>query len=445
MGAIVIGTWSFISAVVLLILRTPIAFALALIASIATFMMFATRTGTFDFDRAINPTTSLIFSSTFEILHKYELSMIPLFVALGHISYHAQITTKIYYAARVWMNQIPGGVAMASVLGCGGFSAVTGSSIACASTMGRICCPEMLKMGYDPRLATSSVAVGGTLGSLIPPSVLFILYGIFTETSISQLFLAGVLPGLLSLVGFLLVIYIWVKRKPEVAPQLGYEIPRAEKIAALTKIWPAVLLVVIIIGGIYGGIFTPTEAAAVSLAVTTVIGFLQGHLSLENVWTSLKDTAFQTTTLFTLAAAAKMFVGFIALTGVAGNISDAVTAANISPGMLLLLIAVIYLILGMFMDPIGIMILTLPIFIPMIEGFGMDLIWFGVVVIKLLEISLITPPVGLNAFVIASVTPKSVKLDEIFAGIGRFLTVDILVLIIIILFPAISLLLPNSM
>ncbi|MCV6587309.1 MAG: TRAP transporter large permease [Marinibacterium sp.] len=445
MSAIIIGAWSFCSAVGLLILRTPIAFALSLVASISMFLMFASRTGTLDFDRAWTPATSLIFSSTFEILHKYELSMIPLFVALGHISYHAQITTKIYHAARIWMNRIPGGVAMASILGCGGFSAVTGSSIACASTMGRICCPEMLRIGYDPRLATSSVAVGGTLGSLIPPSVLFILYGIFTETSISQLFLAGVLPGLLSLAGFLLVVYIWVRRKPEVAPMMEDTVTRAERFRALLQIWPALLLFLIIIGGIYGGIFTPTEAAAVSLAATIAIGLAQRLLTFENIWSSLKETAYQTTTLFILAAAAKMFVGFIALTGVAGQVSDAAQAANLSPAMLLLLIAVIYLVLGMFMDPIGIMILTLPIFIPLVEGFNMDLIWFGVVVIKLLEISLITPPVGLNAFVIASVTSSSVKLDEIFAGIARFLTIDILVLILIIAFPVISLLIPNSM
>ena len=312
--------------------------------------------------------------------------------------------------------------------------------------MGRICCPEMLKIGYDPRLATSSVAVGGTLGSLIPPSVLFILYGIFTETSISQLFLAGIIPGLISLIGFLLVVYIWVKRRPEIAPVLEEEISSSDRLKALLAVWPAALLFAIIIGGIYGGVFTPTEAAAVSLAATIAIGLAQRLLTFDQIWSSLKETAYQTTTLFILAAAAKMFVGFIALTGAAAQISDAAEAANLTPFMLLLLVTIIYLILGMFMDPIGIMILTLPIFIPLVEGFGMDLIWFGVVVIKLLEISLITPPVGLNAFVIASVVDKSqVKLDQIFTGILRFLPVDVLILIVLILFPALSLWIPYSM
>jgi tripartite ATP-independent transporter DctM subunit len=445
MSALLIGIGSFFSAVILLILRTPIAFALTLVASTATFLVFAYRTGALEVERAITPMLTLIFSGTFDIFHSYELSMIPLFVALGHVSYHAKITTKIYYAARVWMNSIPGGVAMASILGCGGFSAITGSSVACASTMGRICCPEMLKMGYDPRLATSSVAVGGTLGSLIPPSVLFILYGIFTETSISQLFLAGIIPGLISLVGFILVVFIWVRRNPAIAPRLEQQISKQARYRALLDVWPAMLLFTIIIGGIYGGIFTPTEAAAVSLTAAIVIGVLQRELALDSIWLSFKETSKQTAILFILAAAAKLFVGFIALTGISGQVAEAADAANLSPVMLLFIITLIYLILGMFMDPIGIMILTLPIFIPLVESFNMDLIWFGVVVIKLLEISLITPPVGLNAFVIASVVGKAVSIEKIFAGIARFLIIDIIVLILIIALPVLSLLIPQSM
>ncbi len=189
-----IGLLAFLAVLLLLAVRVPIAFALAGVAAVASFCIFAFRTGTFMPERALKATTSMVFSNSFDLIHSYDLSMIPLFVALGHIAYRSGITTDIYYAARVWLSRLPGGVAMASVVGCGGFSAITGSSVACASTMGRICTPEMLRMGYDPRLATASVASGGTLGSLIPPSVLFIIYGIFTETSISRLFLAGVRP-----------------------------------------------------------------------------------------------------------------------------------------------------------------------------------------------------------------------------------------------------------
>ncbi|MFT6533553.1 MAG: tripartite ATP-independent transporter DctM subunit [Limimaricola cinnabarinus] len=445
MDGTLIGLVAFGSVLFLLALRVPIAFALAAIATIGTFVIFAFRTGSFAPERAIRPTSSLVFSNSFDLIHSYDLSMIPLFVALGHIAYRADITTKIYHAARVWLAKVPGGVAMASVVGCGGFSAITGSSIACASTMGRICTPEMLSVGYDKRLATASVAAGGTLGSLIPPSVLFIIYGIFTETSISQLFLAGILPGLVSLLGFLLVIFIWVKRDPSAAPAFTGTITMADRGRAALESWPAVLLFVIIVGGIYGGIFTATEAAAVCVSAAILIGLVQRKLTLRAIWESLRETAIQTTSIFLIAAGAKIFVAFIALTGVAPDIVEAVTAAELSPVVLMLAIAAIYLLLGMFLDPIGIMVLTLPLMIPLIETYGFDLIWFGVVVIKLLEIGLITPPVGLNVFVIAGVVGREVPIDRIFAGIARFLALDVLVLILIMAVPALSLLIPYSM
>ncbi|MCP1168185.1 TRAP transporter large permease [Limimaricola litoreus] len=445
MDGTLIGLVAFGAVLFLLALRVPIAFALAGIATIGTFVIFAFRTGTFMPERAIRPTSSLVFSNSFDLIHSYDLSMIPLFVALGHIAYRADITTKIYHAARVWLAKVPGGVAMASVVGCGGFSAITGSSIACASTMGRICTPEMLSVGYDKRLATASVAAGGTLGSLIPPSVLFIIYGIFTETSISQLFLAGILPGLVSLLGFLLVIFIWVKRDPDAAPAFTGTITMADRGRAAIESWPAVLLFVIIVGGIYGGIFTATEAAAVCVSAAILIGLAQRKLTLRGIWESLRETAIQTTSIFLIAAGAKIFVAFIALTGVAPDIVEAVTAAELSPVVLMLAIALIYLALGMFLDPIGIMVLTLPLMIPLIETYGFDLIWFGVVVIKLLEIGLITPPVGLNVFVIAGVVGREVPIDRIFAGIARFLALDVLVLILIMAVPALSLLIPYSM
>ncbi|SFQ59665.1 TRAP transporter, DctM subunit [Roseivivax halotolerans] len=440
-----IGLIAFAAVIVLLALRVPIAFALAGVASLGTFAIFAFRTGTFMPERAFTPTSSLVFSNSFDLVHSYDLSMIPLFVALGHIAYRAEITTKIYHAARVWLASVPGGVAMASVVGCGGFSAITGSSIACASTMGRICSPEMLRMGYDKRLATASVAAGGTLGSLIPPSVLFIIYGIFTETSISALFLAGIIPGLLSLAGFLIVIFFWVWREPEAAPAFTGKITARERFDAAIEAWPAVALFVIIVGGIYGGIFTATEAAAVCVSAAILIGFAQRKLTFAGLWESLRETVIQTTSIFIIAAGAKIFVAFIALTGVASDIVSFVSDANLSVVLLLVAIAIIYLVLGMFLDPIGIMVLTLPLMVPLVESYGWDLIWFGVVVIKLLEIGLITPPVGLNVFVISGVVGKDVPIDRIFSGILRFLSIDVLVLALIMAFPILSLLIPSSM
>ena len=445
MDGTLVGLAAFASVIGLLAIRVPIAFALALVAAVGSFVMFAFRTGDFTPLRAVRPTTSMIFSNSFDLIHSYDLSMIPLFVALGHIAYRADITTRIYHAARVWLVRVPGGVAMASVVGCGGFSAITGSSIACASTMGRICSPEMLRMGYDTRLATASVAAGGTLGSLIPPSVLFIIYGIFTETSISALFLAGILPGIISLLGFLLVIYLWVRHDPSAAPAFTGTITGRDRLRAAVDAWPAVALFTIIVGGIYGGFFTATEAAAICVSAAVLIGFAQRKLTVAALWESLRETCIQTASIFLIAAAAKIFVAFIALTGVAPAIVGAVTEAQLSPLVLLVAIAAIYLLLGMFLDPIGIMVLTLPLMIPLVESYGFDLIWFGVVVIKLLEIGLITPPVGLNVFVIANVVGREVPIDRIFAGILRFLTVDVLVLILIMAFPILSLLIPGSL
>lgn len=445
MDGTLIGIIAFASVIGLLAIRVPIAFALAGVATVGTFAVFALRTGTFTPERALKPTTSLVFSNSFDLIHSYDLSMIPLFIALGHIAYRAEITTKIYHAARVWLARVPGGVAMASVVGCGGFSAITGSSIACASTMGRICSPEMLRMGYDKRLATASVAAGGTLGSLIPPSVLFIIYGIFTETSISALFLAGILPGIISLLGFVLVIFFWVHRDPSAAPAFEGQISLGDRGRAALEAWPAIALFVIIVGGIYGGFFTPTEAAAICVSAAVAIGFVQGKLNFRGLVESLRETCIQTASIFLIAAGAKVFVAFVALTGVAPAIVSFVTEAQLSAILLLAAIAVIYLLLGMFLDPIGIMVLTLPLMIPLVETYGFDLIWFGVVVIKLLEIGLITPPVGLNVFVIANVVGKEVPIDRIFSGILRFLVIDVIVLIVIMAFPIISLLIPYSM
>jgi C4-dicarboxylate transporter DctM subunit len=442
---LILGLVGFACALFLLVIRVPIAFSLAGVSSAFIFLFFAMRHGGFDIGSAVDPTLSMISSSAFDLVHSYDLSMIPLFVLLGHIAYHTGITTDIYHAARVWLKRLPGGVAMASVFGCGGFSAITGSSIACASAMGKICVPEMLRMGYDKRLATSTVAVGGTLGSLIPPSVLFIVYGIFTEMSVSRLFMAGVIPGLLSLVGFLVVIYIWVKRNPAVAPVDDAILEKGERRKAAIRCWPALLLFTIIIGGIYGGLFTATEAAAISAFSVIVIGSLQKRLNWSQFLLSIKETCTQTTTIFFIAAGAKIFVGFVALTGMAPALVGLVEGADLSLWLLMVMIAGVLLLLGMFLDPLGIMVLTLPFLIPLVDGYGLDLIWFGVVVIKLLEISLITPPVGLNVFVIASVTKPKVAVYDIFMGVARFLVMDIMVLIAIITFPILSLLLPRLM
>ncbi|MEM6460883.1 MAG: TRAP transporter large permease [Pseudomonadota bacterium] len=445
MDVTLIGYIACATVLILLAIRVPIAWAIGGVAVVALFFVFSFRTGSFVPDRALARTLQISFSATFELIHSYNLSMIPLFIALGAVAERAGITTEIYAAARMWLARLPGGVAIASVAGCGGFSAISGSSIACASTMGRICTPEMLKLKYDERLATASVAAGGTLGSLIPPSILFIIFAIFTETSIAQLFLAGIIPGLLSLLGYAMVIYIWVKRSPEIAPMRADDYAWHEKAKSLLRAWPAVLLFLLIIGGIYGGVFTATEAAALSLIFAVLLGFARRALSYRDVIPILRDVASTTGSIFFIAACAKIFVTLIALTGLSNNLVNALGASDIGPWFFIAMVCLIYLVLGMFLDPIGIMVLTLPLMIPMVESFGFNLIWFGVIIVKLLEIGLITPPVGLNVFVLAAAIEERISIGQIFSGIWRFLISDLAVLILIVAIPALSLAIPNSM
>jgi len=432
-------------ALVLLVLRVPIAYCLGLAACIGLFLFFSWRPGMeFMPERGIRPTISLIGSTTFAFVHNFPLSMIPLFVGLGHVCYKARITTDLFDALRVWLTRLPGGLAIASVAGCGGFSAVTGSSVACASAMGRIAVPEMLRQGYSPRLAAGSVAAGGTLGSLIPPSLLFVIYAIFTEQSVKNLFLAGIVPGLLSLAGFVLTVLVWVRLKPADAPPVAERFTRAERVEALGKLWPVVLLLALIVGGIYFGIFTPTEAAAVSLAAAILIGMLRGALSLRDLWEAFDVTVRQTAMIFVIALGAKLFVSFISLTRVTPTVLDWIQSTGAGPLVVIAALVVFYLVIGMFLDSIGILVLTLPFTVPLMEGYGLDLVWFGVVVIKLLEIGLITPPIGLNVFVIKACSPPSVTLEHVFRGVAWFLLLDFVVLLAILVFPALSLTIPAA-
>lgn len=441
-----IGMIGFFAILVLLMLRVPIGFTLTSVASVCALVAYSWRPGReFDLVRGFRPALGLIESSAFEFIHSYPLSMIPMFIAAGHVAYHARVTTDIYDSVRVWLTRLPGGLAIASIIGCGGFSAITGSSVACASSMGRICVPEMLRYNYSPQLATASVAAGGTMGSLIPPSVLFIIYGIFTETSISKLFLAGIIPGLLTLMGFVITIVVWVKLRPEIAPAADQEYTRQERFHAAIKAWPALMLMTIIIGGIYGGIFTATEAAAVSLAFVTVFGFISKRLKVADFIVSMRETARQTAALFFIAIGAKIFVAFVSLTGVTQQLVEVVGNAGLENWTVLLIVVLMYLVMGMFLDPLGTMLLTLPFVVPLIEGMGYELIWFGVIVIKLLEIGLVTPPVGLNVFVISSVIGRKIPVHTIFSGVMKFLILDVVVLLLLLAFPILSMLLPTTM
>lgn len=440
MDPLSVGIYGLIATLVLLALRVPIAAALGSVASVGIFIIFAWRPGQpFVAEWAWQPTFSLLANNPYAFITSYSLSTIPLFIFMGHLAYEAGFTTDIYRAARLWLARLKGGVAIASVVGCGGFSAITGSSVACAAAMGRIAIPEMLRFGYSKSLASGSVAIGGTLGSLIPPSVLFILYGIFAEQSIAKLFIAAIIPGLLSLAAYVLVIYIWVSRRPQDAPVPQEDITRADKMKALRDCWAIVTLFVVVVGGIYAGFFTPTEAAGIGAAATLVLGVVLGRLNLSRIYAALKESVFQSSMIFVIAIGGKLFVNFIALTGLASEITVWIETSGVSVFVVMGLIVVMYIFLGMFLDPIGIILLTLPLTIPIIENFGFSLIWFGVVVIKLLEIGLVTPPIGLNVFVIKSIVGEKIRLETIFGGVAWFLLIEVFVLVAILFIPALSL------
>ena len=375
----------------------------------------------------------------------WQLSSVPMFLLMGFFCFHAGLTKGLFDAARVWLSGLPGGLAVATVFGAAGFAAVTGSSVACAAAMGRIAVPEMMRHRYDVSLATGTVAAAGTIGALIPPSILLIIYGIIAEVPISHLFLGGVGAGLLTAFGYVMVITIRATINPELAPRLTETVPMAEKVAALKDTWPVVLLMACVFGGLFGGLFTPTEAGAVGAFLSLVIAGIKGSLTLERFKNALLETLLTSASLFIIAIGASMLTRFLALSGAGDYLSELVVAIGANELMLLVGISAVYLVLGMFLEPLGAMLLTLPILLPIIATTGFSLVWFGVLLTKFLEIGMITPPIGLNVFVIKGVVGDLATTSTIFRGIMWFLVSDLIVIVLLIAFPDIVLYLPSLM
>ncbi len=375
----------------------------------------------------------------------WQLSSVPMFLLMGFLCYHAGLTKGMFDAARMWLSGLPGGLAIATVFGAAGFAAVTGSSVACAAAMGRIAVPAMMRHRYDASLATGTVAGAGTIGALSPPSILRILYGISAEVPISALFLGGVGAGLLTAFGYVAVILIRVKLKPELAPSFHEDISLGDKVSAIKDTWPVLLLMLGVFGGLFSGAFTPTEAGAVGAAIATIIAALKGSLTWVSFRDALSETLLTSASLFIIAIGASMLTRFLAFSGAGDYLSDAVTAMGADPLLLLIGISLIYLLLGMFLEPIGAMLLTLPILLPIIDTAGFSLIWFGVLLTKFLEIGMITPPIGLNVFVIKGVVGDLASTGLIFRGIAWFLVADLFIIIALIAVPDIVLYLPSLM
>jgi C4-dicarboxylate transporter DctM subunit len=371
-------------------------------------------------------------------LMRADLLLIPMILAMGNLAFYGGLSTRIYDAAAHWLRRAPGGMAMATILGCAGFSALCGSSTACATSMGRICIPEMQKQGYDGRLATASVAMGGTLGAMIPPSLLFVVYALFSGANVNQMFLAGLLPGLLSLLGMVLAVLWWVTAEPGLLPEAQPESPAPE--AQPLTVWPAVLPILLLILGLLTDAASAPVLVLLSLAMTLLVTARQ----LSGSWHPLRETLHQSLQILVLVIAARVYFDFVLATGAPEALTGWLSDTGVSGLALMGLVALIYLVLGMFLEPATALGVTLPFVLPVTAAMGLEPVWFGVVLIKLLEMGLVTPPVGLNVFIVSSVT-RNVEISQTFAGVFRFLMVDILVLLILVLFPILSTFLPSHL
>ncbi|MBW2065172.1 MAG: TRAP transporter large permease [Deltaproteobacteria bacterium] len=373
----------------------------------------------------------------------YTLSVIPLFVLMGQFAAHSGMSREIYQTVEKWLGHKLGGLAMATIAACAGFAAISGSSVATAATMGTVALPEMKKYQYGPSLATGTVAAGGTLGILIPPSATFVFYAILTEQSVGKLFIAGIFPGVLLAALFMLTIYVRVRLNPEIAPR-GRGATLREKLIAVKGIWGMLILFLLVMGGIYTGVFTPTEAAGIGAFGAFIFSLGKRAMTWRHFVDSLRMTAQTAAMIFIIVIGAHIFGYFLAVTQIPSRLAEFMVQLEVSKYVILVAIVFLYTILGMFLEGFAILVLTIPIIQPLMVDIGFDPIWFGVMVIILMEMSLITPPVGVNVFVIKGVA-KDVPMYTIFRGIWPFWIAMLLCLLILTVFPQIALFLPNTM
>jgi tripartite ATP-independent transporter DctM subunit len=370
----------------------------------------------------------------------YALSVLPMFIFIGFLAFHAGMTKQLFVAARNWLGWLPGGLAVATVFATAGFAAVSGASTATSAVFARVAIPEMLRYGYDRKLAAGVVAAGGTLATLIPPSAIIVIYAIIVEESVGKLLLAGFLPGIFSALVYAAIIVIWAKMRPEQAPAVPASTWK-ERFSSLPGTSPVFFVVIIIISAIYSGWATPTEAGALGAAVVFVLALLKGT-RLSTIKNSLMESAKLTAMIFALIWGVLIFVRFLGFSGIPDAFTSWIVGLDLSPMMIMILILLAYAVLGMFMDAIGMLLLTLPVVYPAVIALGFDSIWFGIIVVKMAEVCLITPPIGLNCFVVNAVRPD-ISLPQVFKGITLFFVADVLTIIGLLMFPEIVTILPE--
>ncbi|MFZ3582882.1 TRAP transporter large permease [Loktanella sp. DJP18] len=417
----------------LLLLRLPVALALILV----SFGGIVALIG-------VKPAFGILQNTPYSFVASWTMSAVPMFLLMGFIAFHTGLTGGLFDAAKILLARLPGGLAISSIFACSAFAAVSGSSLATAAAMGRIAIPEMVAAGYRPSIAAGSIAAGGTIGALIPPSILMIIYGIIAETSVTQVFVGGITIGLMTAFSYCAVVLLICWLRPDIIPPGGATAP-ADGLQVLLKVLPVGCLVLLVFGGLFSGVFTATEAGAVGAMGTILIALVTGRMTREAFRSSVLETVTTTGSLLIIGIGATMFTRFLGLSGLSGFIASTVSDANLSYLWLMLVIVGIYLVLGTFMEPFGAMLVTLPVFLPVLEAQGVSLVWFGVLVVKLLEIGMITPPVGMNVFVIKNVADKYVTVAQVFRGVLPFVLADLIVVAIAIAFPTVILFLPSLM
>jgi len=430
MNPVHVGIIGIVFLIAILFSRFPVAFCMALV-------------GLLGFGSLVSPEAALniIAKDFYTVFSSYGLTVVPLFVFMGQILFHAGISRKLYDAAYAWLGHYKGGLAMATVGACASFSAICGSTNATAATMATVALPEMKRYQYGDELATGVVAAGGSLGILIPPSVIFIVYGIMTEQSIGKLFMAGILPGILLSALFILTIYIWVSLNPQMAPRVEKQDFKV-KIRALTGLVEVIILFIAVMGGLFLGIFTPTEAGAVGALGGIVIPLARRQLSWQGFLEAVYSSTLTTCMILMIVAGATVFGHFLAVSTIPSVLSAWVVDLPLPPWAIMIVVMFFFFIGGCFMDALGMILLTIPIFFPVAVALGYDPIWFGVVIVLVTELGVITPPVGINVYVVSGIA-KDVPLEIIFKGAIPFVLTLLTYLVIMIFFPQIALFLPR--
>lgn len=414
----------------LVALEVPIAVALGLVGVVGCLTVIGWE-----------PTLFLVGETTFSAVNSYSLSVVPLFILMGNLINEADMSKELYRATYRFVGHLRGGLAIATVMACAAFAAICGSSLATSAAMARVAYPEMKRYGYSDTLSTGSIASAGTLGIMIPPSVALMIYGIMTQTDIGDLFMAGVLPGLLGALLYIGAVVFVTWRNPASGPA-GERSTWGQRFEALRDVGAVSLLFLLVIGGLYGGLFTPTEAAGVGAAGAFALVAARGRLTRPMLRKVLRETVVATTTLFFILIGALVLSKYISISGFTPWLGGVFASMDLSPMQFLLILCVMYLILGTFLESLSMLLLTLPIVFPLVVSYGIDPIWFGVLIVTLIEVALITPPVGMNVYMLSSQIPH-VPLYTVFRGAAAFVAADVIRLFILLAIPAIALWLPS--